>query len=121
MAFVFPSAHNAFSVAPASNARWVATVGAPTSAGVKTAGGLPLSANVGDWERDDAVNGLQGYVYEFLASGGYDVSTDTKLLLWHNQSNAPNRIQKTQQQMMETLFESTLDQVLHLLITDTSG
>lgn len=94
MAFVFPSAHNAFSVAPASNARWVATVGAPTSAGVKTAGGLPLSANVGDWERDDAVNGLQGYVYEFLASGGYDVSTDTKLLLWHNQSNAPNRIQK---------------------------
>ena len=38
MAFSFPSAHNAFSVTPATNARWIATVGAPTSAGVKTAG-----------------------------------------------------------------------------------
>ena len=33
-------------------------------------------------------------MYEFLATGGYDLSSDTKLLLWQNQSNAPNRIQK---------------------------
>jgi len=92
MTFSFPSAENSFAVAPASNSNHVATVGAPTSAGVKTAGGLPITSNVGDWERDDIVNGLQGYVYSF--GSAQDVSTDTVLLLWHNQSNAPNRIQK---------------------------
>ncbi len=92
MPFAFPSAENAFTTAPASNANYVATIGAPTSAGIKTAGGLPITSNVGDWERDDAINGLQGYVYSF--GSAQDVSGDTVLLLWHNQSNAPNRIQK---------------------------
>ena len=95
MTFTLPAQNNAFSVAPASNARHLATIGSPTSAGVKTAGGLPITSNVGDWERDDIVAGPIGYVYEFQASqAAFDVSADTKLLLWHNQSNAPNRIQK---------------------------
>jgi len=95
MTFTLPAQHNTFSVAPASNARYNSTENSPTSAGVKTAGGLPITTNVGDWERDaDASTDAAGYAYEFQAAqAGYDVSGDTKLLVWHSQNNAPNRIQ----------------------------
>lgn len=94
MTFTLPTVNNDFNAIPTANARHVATTGSPTGVSLRTAGGLPITTNVGDWERDDIAAGPVGFTYEFLASGGYDVSTDTRVMLWHNQSNAPNRIQK---------------------------
>lgn len=94
MTFTLPTVNNDFNAVPTSNVRHVATTGSPTGVSLRASGGLPITTSVGDWEKDDTASGPVGFTYEFLASGGYDVSADTKVMLWHNQANAPNRIQK---------------------------
>lgn len=93
MTFIIPSSINTHAVNPATNGDLNSTENSPTSAGVKSNGSLPHPNSAGDWERDkDASTNLAGYNYDF-PSGGEDAGTDTKLLVWHQQSNAPNRVQ----------------------------
>ena len=65
----------------------------------KAQGTLPLSLGFAtafvNNQATSATGPLRGVYWEFLASGGYDVSTDTKLLIFTLQFNAPNRIQIT--------------------------
>jgi len=69
---------------------------AATSVGLKDLGNLPLSQGAGQFRNDGNFDDTAGLGYEFQASQvGYDVSTDTKVLLWHSQFNAANRIQTT--------------------------
>lgn len=94
MTFTLPTVNNDFNAVPTANARHVATTGSPTGVSLRTAGGLPITTNVGDWEKARTSAGPIGFTYEFQAAGSWDVSTDTRVMLWHNQANAPNRIQK---------------------------
>lgn len=77
----------------ATDPLWVADINSPTNTGVKANGSLPHPDSATEF--DNNTNGsTKGYAKEFTNGGaGEDVSTDTKILLWHNQSNAPNRIQ----------------------------
>lgn len=66
------------------------------TAGVKGNGNLPLSSGGSQMNNNTASNptGVP-YVehWEFLSSGGYDMSDDHRLMVWHFQYNAPNRVQ----------------------------
>lgn len=90
MAFAIPAAVNDHDVSPLSNAEYSHQVNSPTSEGTKANGSLPLSDTAGDWERDDAQT-RSGNGFTFPTA--QDVSTDTVVMLWGIQSNAPNRIQ----------------------------
>lgn len=93
MTFNFPAANNDHNVDPDLNARRIANVGSPASVATKSAGNLPITDIAGQWQ-NDTVGDIEGVVYDFQASqASYNVSVDTRLLLWHNQCNAPNRIQ----------------------------
>ena len=65
----------------------------------KPQGTLPISLGAAtafvNTQGTSSTGPLRGVYWEFLASGGYDVSTDTKLLVFTIQFNAPNRIQIT--------------------------
>jgi len=101
MAFTLPLTYNTHVTAPASNPQWNSTQNTPTSAGVKSLGSLPIANNAGDWERDpDASTAAAGYNYDFYSN--FSVANETKLLVWHTQSNAPNRIQKNTVQQAGT-------------------
>lgn len=78
----------------AGDPKWLADINAPTNTGTKAAGSLPITGVATEFDNNS--NGTtKGYAKEFEngQSPAYDVSTDTKVMLWHNQSNAPNRIQ----------------------------
>ncbi|MHA1814128.1 MAG: hypothetical protein ACTSYX_11935 [Candidatus Thorarchaeota archaeon] len=93
MTFVIPSSINTHAVSPSTNGNWNSTENSPTGSGVKANGSLPQANSAGDWARDkDASTALAGYNYDF-PSGPHNVATDTKVLVWHTQSNAPNRVQ----------------------------
>lgn len=94
MTFVLPTANNAHEAVPTANTRYLAQLGTLGSILAKPLGNLPITQNAGQFQINQTPPHLGGIGYEFQASqAGYDVSTDTKVLLWHNQFNAPNRIQ----------------------------
>ena len=69
----------------------------PGTRNTKTRGSLPLSglAATGfvNTQASSSTGPLRGVYWEFLVSGGYDVSVNTKLVVWNWQFNVPNRIQ----------------------------
>lgn len=78
----------------AGDPKWLADINSPTNTGTKPNGSLPLADSATEF--DNNVNGsTKGYAKEFEngQTPAYDVSTDTKVMLWHSQCNAPNRIQ----------------------------
>ena len=93
MTFVIPAINNGHLVAPDLNARFLALINTPNNVQVKTAGNLPLTDDAGRWD-NNTVGSLKGVSYEFQASQvAWDVSGDTRVMVWHQQFNAPNRIQ----------------------------
>jgi hypothetical protein len=93
MTFSLPSVNNNHNVNRSTNSRFLVDINAPTNTGTKNAGSLPITGGAAEFDNNS--NGsTKGYGLEFQASqAGYDVSSDTKLLIWHSQFNAPNRIQ----------------------------
>lgn len=69
----------------------------PATRNTKTAGSLPLTGSNAtafvNNQASSATGPLRGTWWEFLASGGYDVSTDTKLMVFTQQFNNATRIQ----------------------------
>lgn len=69
----------------------------PGTRNTKTNGSLPLTGTGAtafvNTQTSSATGPLRGTYWRFLATGGYDVSVNTKLLVWNWQFNAPNRIQ----------------------------
>ncbi len=69
----------------------------PATRNTKVNGSLPLTGSNAtgfvNTQASSATGPLRGVYWEFLASGGYDVSTDTKLVVTNWQFNAPNRVQ----------------------------
>ena len=69
----------------------------PGTRNTKGQGNLPLSGSPAtafiNTQASSATGPLRGVYWEFLASGGYDVSTDTRVMIFTSQFNAPNRIQ----------------------------
>ena len=59
----------------------------------KLAGSLPLTGANATSFVNTSTSSTQGVWWEFLATGGYDVSTDTKVCIFVFQYNAPNRIE----------------------------
>ena len=78
----------------ATDPKWLADINAPTNTGVKANGSLPLADSATEFDNNTNAT-TKGYAKEFEngQTPAYDVSTDTKVLLWANQQNAPNRIQ----------------------------
>jgi len=91
--FVIPTAVNLMTTAHGSDARARGgfSEGTPT-AGSKVNGNLPITSNAASMTVSNG-DGFEGLYWEFLASGGYDVSTDTKIMIGTWQFNAPNRIE----------------------------
>jgi len=95
MTFILPTANNLHNVDPngGSNARYLALINSPSSVQNKAAGNLPITSTAGQW-MGNSNGAVKGIGYEFQAAqAGWNVSVDTKLMLWHSQFNAPNRIQ----------------------------
>lgn len=95
MTFVLPAANNDHTVeADASDTLWVVNVGTPqATSNAKVAGNLPITANGKQWIGNTA-GSTKGVVCEFInGQTGIDVSSDTRVLVWAHQFNAPNRIQ----------------------------
>tara|TARA_R100001244_G_scaffold83512_1_gene64439 strand:+ start:714 stop:2375 length:1662 start_codon:yes stop_codon:yes gene_type:complete len=93
MTFSLPTENNVHTSDPDANARRLTNIGSPSGVQAKTAGNLPISLTAGQFTLNTEGN-VAGIGYEFQASqASYDVSSETKLLVWHAQSNAPNRIQ----------------------------
>lgn len=69
----------------------------PSTRNTKTAGSLPLTGSNAtafvNNQSSSATGPLRGTWWEFLASGGYDVSTDTKVMIFTQQFNNATRIQ----------------------------
>lgn len=94
MTFILPAANNSHNADPDVNTRFLARIGTLITVQTKPAGNLPITNTAGQFRNNQAQNVFGGLSYEFQASqASWDVSTDTKVLLWHNQFNAPNRIQ----------------------------
>ena len=92
MTFALPTVNNAHEVVVTSNPLFDVGINSPTT-GNRTAGNLPITLDASQMTitTDGQLSGIQFFFQTSPAS--YDVSTSTKLLLWHNQFNAPNRIQ----------------------------
>lgn len=69
----------------------------PATRNTKVNGSLPLTGSNAtgfvNTQGSSATGPLRGVYWEFLASGGYDVSSDTKVCIMVYQYNAPNRVQ----------------------------
>jgi hypothetical protein len=69
----------------------------PATRNTKVNGSLPLTGSNAtgfvNTQSSSATGPLRGVYWEFIATGGYDVSTDTKVMIVNWQFNAPNRIQ----------------------------
>ena len=98
MTFTIPTAVHLMQTDHTSDARARGnlTASAPASKGTKVNGSLPLTgSNATQW-RNGSNSGdgtLRGIVWEFLATGGYNVSSDTRLMIINQQFNAPNRVE----------------------------
>lgn len=91
MTFTLPSPNNDHDVTTASNTLFDLGINNP-SLGAREAGNLPITEFATEIKVNSA-NTLSGIQFLFKPSSTYDVSTSTKVLLWHSQFNAPNRIQ----------------------------
>jgi len=95
MSFALPTVKDLCNITRgATDPKWLANINSPTNTGTKAQGSLPITDVATEF--DGNTNGAtKGYAKEFEngQSPVYDVSTDTKVMLWHNQFNAPNRIQ----------------------------
>jgi len=71
----------------------------PATRNTKVNGSLPLTGSNAtgfvNTQGSSSTGPLRGVYWEFLASGGYDTSTDTRVVIGTWQFNAPNRIQIT--------------------------
>ena len=95
MAFSFPTAINDMQSVPTSNPRYNSTIGTIHTVTTKPLGNLPVINNAGSWRVSIAGGHPEsGVAFEFKASqAGFDVSSDTKLMLWAYQMNSVVRIQ----------------------------
>ncbi len=59
----------------------------------KAQGSLPLTGSAASNFVNNTATGTQGVWWEFLATGGYDVSTNTRVCIFTYQHNAPNRLE----------------------------
>jgi len=90
MAVTIPTHDQIFSATPTAIDR--SAILTPSTPGTKANGGLPLSLTASQW--NVAYNSSGGYLFPIQGhSGTIDVSSNTKLLIWMWQHNAPNRIQ----------------------------
>ena len=100
-----PTAVNLHTLDPDSDARNRGSSGTG-AAGRKTNGNLPITG-FGSQMNNTTNSNPTGVPYvehwEFLATGGYDVSTDTRVMVCCAQFNAPNRVQVATSQR-EVLF-----------------
>ena len=94
MTFSYPTeVDNHETALGSSDPRWLANIGTPTRRTVKPAGNLPISQGAKQYQNTTSAN-LEGWASEFQASqAAYDVSTNTKIAVWHIQFNSPVRIQ----------------------------
>jgi len=71
----------------------------PATRNTKVQGSLPLTGSNAtgfvNTQSSSATGPLRGVYWEFLATGGYDVSSSTRVCVFTSQFNAPNRIQLT--------------------------
>jgi len=74
--------------------KWLADINSPARPEEKFGGNLPITVAATAFD-NDVVGQVKGYAKEFEdgQSPAYDVSTNTKVMLWHNQFNSPNRMQ----------------------------
>lgn len=93
MTFILPTPNNNHETGRGvSDPLWLADINAPSNTGTKAAGNLPITRVAKEYD-NNTVGTLKGYGMEFInGQTGYDVSTNTKVMLWHSQFNAPNRI-----------------------------
>ena len=95
MTFSLPTVKDLCNISRGSgDPKWLANIGSPTNTGTKSAGSLPITGNAIEFD-NNTVGSVKGYAKEFEngQSPVYNVNVDTKVLLWHSQFNAPNRIQ----------------------------
>ncbi len=94
MTFTLPTVNNNHQGDPNSNARYLAEINTLVVVAAKSMGNLPIADSAGQFRNEQAFGSVGGIGYEFQASQAtWDVSSQTKVLLWHNQMNAPNRQQ----------------------------
>ena len=70
-----------------------AIVALPGTRNTKAQGSLPLTGAAATGFVHSLDGSIRGVWWEFLATGGYDVSTNNKLMVGNWQFNAPNRIE----------------------------
>ena len=93
MTFSLPAVNNLHETNAGGDALFAGNIGSPNAVNTKEAGNLPITKD-GSQFTITTDNQLAGVSYFFKPTPGvYDVSSSTKVLLWHNQFNAPNRIQ----------------------------
>ena len=93
MTFSLPTVNNLHETNGAGDPLFDSEIGSPNAVNTKEAGNLPITKDGSQFTitSDLTLSGVQ-YLFQ-TAPSSYDVSTSTKVLLWHNQFNAPNRIQ----------------------------
>jgi len=95
MTFALPAVQDLCNLTRSSgDSKWLADINAPSNTGTKSAGSLPITGVATEFDNNTNAS-VKGYAKEFEngQSPVYDVSSDTKVMLWHSQFNAPNRIQ----------------------------
>lgn len=91
MTFTLPTPNNLHEDVTDFNALYDQGINNP-SLGAREAGNLPITKFATEI-KVNSPNTISGIQFLFQAAATYDVSTTTKVLLWHSQFNAPNRIQ----------------------------
>ena len=76
-----------------ARARGDFTEGTWSTKNTKSNGSLPLTGSAATQFVNSTTNGFQGAYWEFKADGGYDVSSNTKVVAFTYQYNAPNRLE----------------------------
>ena len=94
MTFSLPTANNLHETnGSTDDPLFAESLGSPNAVNTKESGNLPITQD-GSQFTITSDNTTSGVSYFFQTSpASYDVSSSTKVLLWHNQFNAPNRLQ----------------------------
>ena len=98
MAFNLPSAQELHTTSATTNA---ALIGSNLDLGIKGGGNLPINSSATEIQNQNASNAngpVTGLLFGLDGQnvlGSYDVSVNTRVLIWSIQFNAPNRIQVT--------------------------
>lgn len=98
MAFNLPSAQELHTTSATTN---VALIGNNLDLGIKGGGNLPINSSATEIQNQNASNAngpVTGLMFGLDGQdvlGSYDVTTNTRVLIWSMQFNAPNRIQVT--------------------------